>query len=217
MTPLARTVEVFIAEMDPLPVRVVDNLRQFTNYADERGSYFLLALTERAKREHPDDAHKSNAMMLMELCGLVETQTRMIATMSQSLTDLETAETTATSTMDAAVQAMTAATALLNELAARITAAGTDPAELASITSDLQTHAASLQTMTGAFNDLVTSMAAGTTTASTTSASTTPTAPADAPVSALPVTSEATTGTTQPSPTTLGGTANDLPPPAAAI
>jgi hypothetical protein len=201
------------------------SIRDFIQEASRLGCYFRVPLTERAKREHSDDAMARVEMTLENLCQFVETQARIIQAMSQALTDLQTADTNAASTMDTATQAMSAATALLSGLADRITSAGTDSAQLAVITTDLQTHATTLGNATSAFESLVSSMSSGVTVSSTDGTTVSNGGAATTTLSGASVTQTTTSGLAGATVTSgdipTSGTeddgTSDLPAPAAAI
>lgn len=68
--------------------------------------------------------------------------------MSQSITDLQTAQAAANDAMDAAVAEMTDAETVLADLASQIKSAGTDPAALAAVTASLTAKASALSSST---------------------------------------------------------------------
>lgn len=70
------------------------------------------------------------------------------AKMSQSLTDLQTAQTATDDAISAAVAEMTDAENVLATLAGKITSAGTDPVALAAVVADLTTQSSTLASAT---------------------------------------------------------------------
>lgn len=95
------------------------------------------------------------------ILDLLQPMSKDVKKMTQAMDDLQAADTAMGVKVDAAALVMADAAAGISDLAAKITAAGTDPVALQAITADLTTHSTSLQTASDSLSAALTAARAG--------------------------------------------------------